>query len=211
MRKFFSAAGPAVEFPRWKPAQARKLAADLANRAGLKIGSEELDLLVESVGASPTRMALEMEKLCLRARDEEVSAEMIGELVPEAQTATIFALVAALGRNDRRKALDLLETLVREGEYLPLALSFLGSQFRQALVVQEAGLTSPFQVQRYFSDMGVPMWPARAEQVTQTAASFSPVQLRKALRNVATADDTMKNIRPDDRIIMERLVLNLTR
>ena len=52
---------------------------------------------------------------------------------------TVFALVAALGRGDRTRALEILDTLAREGEYMPLALTFLGTQFRMALVAREAG------------------------------------------------------------------------
>ena len=52
----------------------------------------------------------------------------------------IFALVNAMGRRDRTRALQVLDTLARDGEYLPLALAFLSTQFRMALVAREAGL-----------------------------------------------------------------------
>ena len=66
----------------------------------------------------------------------------IAALVPDARATTIFALVNALGRRDRARALEVLDTLTREGEYLPLALAFLSTQFRMALVAREAGLKS---------------------------------------------------------------------
>ena len=62
--------------------------------------------------------------------------------MPDARATTIFALVNALGRRDRARALEVLDTLTREGEYLPLALAFLSAQFRLALVAREAGLKS---------------------------------------------------------------------
>ncbi len=64
-----------------------------------------------------------------------------------------------------------------EGEYLPLALAFLSTQFRLALVAREAGLKSGSQVQSHFTKMGVPMWGSRADQVYQTAAKFGKAQL----------------------------------
>ena len=71
-------------------------------------------------------------------------------LVPDARQSTIFALVNALGRRDRARSLESLDALVREGEYLPLALTFLAGQFRMALVAKEANLRGSSQIQAHF-------------------------------------------------------------
>ena len=179
--------------------------------APLKMGADELNVLVEAVGGSPSRVAVEIEKLRLFAGSRPVTVRDIASLVPQAQATTIFALVAALGRRERQKALELLDTLVREGEYLPLALSFLATQFRQALVAQEAGLRGAMAVQGHFAKAGVPMWPSRAEQVSQTMSVFTPAQLKTALSGIARADKGLRDIRPDDRTVLEDFVLALTR
>ena len=114
-----------------------------------------------------------------------VSADDIAALVPDARATTIFALVNALGRRDRARALEILDTLTREGEYLPLALAFLSTQFRMALVAREAGLKSSQQIQAHFSRLGVPMWGSRAEQVYQTAAKFGAPQLERAMKLIS--------------------------
>ena len=211
VRKFYATVDQVVEFPRWTPAMTRKLAQDLVRDAQLKMGADELNLLVEAVGGSPARVAVEIEKLRLFAGSRPVTARDIASLVPQAQATTIFALVAALGRRERQKALELLDTLVREGEYLPLALSFLATQFRQALVAQEAGLRGAMAVQGHFAKAGVPMWPSRAEQVSQTMSVFTPAQLKTALSGIAHADKGLRDIRPDDRTVLEDFVLALTR
>jgi DNA polymerase-3 subunit delta len=118
--------------------------------------------------------------------------------------------VDALGRRNRSRSLQVLDTLVREGEYLPLALSFLAGQFRMALVAREANLRSAQQIMSYFSRKGVPVWPARAEQIQQTLTRFSQDQLRKAMGLLFRADRDLRDARPDDRIVMERFVLELT-
>ena len=212
LRKFFAPVPQTVDFPRWTPAMTRKLAQDLARETALRIGAEELNLLVEAVGNSPARVAVEMEKLALYTGGARaVTVGDIASLVPQSQAATIFALVAALGRRERQKALDLLDILVREGEYLPLALSFLATQFRQALVSQEAGLRGASSIQGHFSKSGIAMWPSRAEQISQTMTAFTPAQLKKALGRIAYADKALRDIRPDDRTVLEDFVLELTR
>lgn len=212
IRKFYAPIPVQVEFARPGAAQARKIAQELAQQARLKFNADDLTALVEATGAAPARLAVEIEKLRLYLGERnEVTAADIALLVPQAQATTIFALVNALGRNDRTRALNLLDVLIREGEYLPLALSFLATQFRQALAAQEAGLRSAGQVQSYFSKLGVPMWPARAEQVAQTIVGFSAAELRSALKRIARTDAALRDIRPDDRVVLEDLVVNLTR
>ncbi len=211
VRKFYAGIERVVEFPRYSPAAARRLAQELARAAGLGLGAAEADLLAEATGDDASRIAVELEKLGLYAgQGGAVDAETIARLVPNARAATIFALVAALGRGDRARALDLLDTLVREGEYLPLALSFLAAQFRQALVARLEKLRGPQQVQAFFSRQGTPMWPSKAQQVCQTMEQFSVAQMEAALRRIHAADRALRDTRPDDRIVMEEFVLSLT-
>jgi len=200
-----------VEFARFTPFAARKVAEELARERALKIGGVELDALVELLGADVARVASEIEKLSLYAGTErQVTEEDIFALSPSAKASTIFSLVNALGRNDRSASLQSLDVLVREGEYLPLALSFLATQFRLAFVAKEARLSSASQIQAYFSKQGTPMWKSRAEQVAQTAAAFSTEKLRTAAIKIFETDRALRDARPDDRTVMERFVLELT-
>jgi DNA polymerase-3 subunit delta len=212
VRKTFAGVRDQVEFPRWKMEQARRLAQELARESGLRIGDSELNYLVEAVAASPARVSVEMEKLRLYVGSGgEVSMDHILKLVPQAQATTIFALVAALGRNDRKKALELLDSLLREGEYLPLALGFLEAQLRQAMAAREAGLKNAYQVQGHFAKMGVPMWPSKAEQILQTVSALSNAKIGKAIERTAKADAALRDIRPDDRVVLEEFIVNLAK
>jgi DNA polymerase-3 subunit delta len=210
VRKFYSAIPDVVELRRFTPEEARREAESLAGCAGFRIEADALDLLVEALGADMARIAVEIEKLSLFAPGRAVSAGEITALVPDARATTVFALVNALGRRDRRRALEILDTLVREGEYLPLALAFLSTQFRLALASREAGLKSSQQIVGHFTRIGIPMWQARADQVYQTVARFNPAQLQRAIQLIFEADRGLRDARPDDRIVMERFVLQLT-
>jgi DNA polymerase III subunit delta len=211
VQKFFSAVPHEVDFPHLSDQQARTFARKLASGAGLKIGDAELDQLVEALGGEAARIAAEIEKLRVySAGGKEIGSAEISQLVPEARESTIFALVGALGRNDRAAALDVLDTLIKQSEYLPLALSFLATQFRLALAAKEAGLRTPQQIQAHFAKQGIAMWGSRAEQVFQTVSSFSKARLAEALKTIFSADKSLRDARPDDRIVMEEFVLRLT-
>jgi DNA polymerase-3 subunit delta len=210
VRKFYAALGDPIEFKRTSTDEARREAAALARRAGLSVDPAMVDLLVEALAADLTRIAVEMEKLALYTQGRPVTEEDLALLVPDARATTIFALVGALGRRDRSRSLEVLDTLFRDGEYLPVALSFLSAQFRAALVAKEASLRSPQQIQGHFAKMGVQMWASRAEQVLQTVSKFSKAQLQRAMELTFEADRDLRSARPDDRIVMEQFILRLT-
>jgi DNA polymerase-3 subunit delta len=210
VRKFFAAIGDVVELRRASVYEARGEAEALVRQAGFRMDPAALDLLVEALGADLARIAIEIEKLALYAKNGPIGVDEIAALVPDARTATIFALVNALGRRDRAKSLEILDTLTKEGEYLPLALALLSTQFRMALAAREASLKNAQQIQGHFSRMGVPMWGSRADQVYQTVMKFNRSQLQGALKLIFQADRGLRDARPDDRTIMERFVLELT-
>jgi DNA polymerase III subunit delta len=209
VRKFYSAIHDVVELRKFAAHEARQETERLVRAAGFRIDPAALDLLLEALGGDVARIAVEIEKLSLFAADRVVGVDDIAALVPDARVSNIFALVNALGRRDRARSLEILDTLAREGEYLPLALAFLSTQFRMALVAREAGLKNSSQIQGHFTRMGVPMWGSRAEQVAQTVTKFSEPHLKRAMKLIFEADRGLRDARPDDRIVMERFILDL--
>jgi DNA polymerase-3 subunit delta len=211
VQKFYSAIPELVELRPYTVEAGRSLAQDLAETAGLKIGLAEIGLLVDALAGDASRIATEIEKLRLYAgTTRKITPEDIAKLVPNAQASNIFALVSALGRGDRKRSLLTLDALLREGEYLPLALTFLGTQFRLAMVAHEANLRSAQQIQAHFTRQGIKMWRDRAEQVNQTIAAFPGEKLGQAIDKVFQADRALRDARPDDRVVMEELVFSLT-
>src|SRR4051812_22529045 len=207
VRKYFSAIRDVVEFRRFSPAEARAEVDRIAKNSGIQIDAAASQVLVDALASDMGRIAVELEKLALYGKP--ITAADLALLVPDARQSTIFALVDELGRKDRSASLEALDALVREGEYLPLALSFLATQFRMALVAKESNLRGAGQIQGHFQKSGVQMWGSRAEQVSQTAAKFSRQQLERGLTLIFHADRDLRSARPDDRTVLENFVVNL--
>jgi DNA polymerase-3 subunit delta len=55
------------------------------------------------------------------------------------------------------------------------------------------------------------MWRSRAEQIQQTMSAFPAEKLRAAIRGVFETDKALRDTRPDDKTVMERLVLQIAR
>ena len=211
VQKFYSAIPATVEFRQFTPESSRFLAQQLAKQHRLRLGGAELAALLDAVSGDASRLAAEIEKLSLFVGSERtVTMDDLRVLVPNTAQTTIFALVNALGKRDRAGALRSLDILVREGEYLPLALAFLSTQFRLALAAKEARINSAQQAQSFFAKLGVRIWRERAEQVVATAATFTREHLHKGLRLIYETDKKFREGYRDDRVIMETLVLGLT-
>ena len=210
VRKLYSAIPALVEFPRFTAAEARHLALELTKASGLSLAGDAVDLLVDSLGAAAMRLSVEIEKLRLYAGERgKISAQELASLVPDSSVSTIFVLVDALGRRDRLRALELLDTLLRQGEYMPLALSFLASLLRLALAAKERGLRSPQQIQQELSAPGRQIWSTKAQQIHQAATLFTKKQIETTLRRIFRTDRALRDTHPDDRIVMERFVFSL--
>ncbi len=212
LAKFFRAVPVQVEFRRFDERAALEAARALARNNRLKISDELLAELVEALGHDMARIANEIHKLVVYADAKtEITREVLSTLVPEARTSGLFDLTDALANRNRTRALEILDTLTRMDVYLPLQVNFLAGLFRHALAVKESGARNEGDVNRLFSKLGLPIWPARARQALETARRFSREQLQHTIVTLFETDRDLRRDRPDDRVVMERLVWELTR
>lgn len=209
--KFFAAVPETVELERLSPSDSLRGAALLANKKELNIDNESLAELVELLGYDMARIDSELEKLALFAeKGEQVGRAQIETLVPEARQTGVFELTDALSRKDRQRSLEILDVLAKSGAYWPMQVTLLASLFRQALAVKEIGGTNSRAVATELGKHGVRVWPGRAQQLIGVARKFSVRDLEGALTALFEADRDLRRERPDDRLIMERLVVQLT-
>jgi DNA polymerase III delta subunit len=80
-----------------------------------------------------------------------------------------------------------------------------------ALVAREAGMRSASQIQAHFNKLGARIWPERARQIEQTVTAFPKLRLEQAVVRLFDADRSLRDARPDDRIVMEEMILTMTR
>jgi DNA polymerase-3 subunit delta len=134
----------------------------------------------------------------------------IETLVPEARQSGVFELTDALAHKQRDRALRIIDTLNESGAYWPMQVTLLASLFRQTLAVKESGARSAKQAMDALAGSGVRTWFSRAQQLVDTAQQFSRGELENALEALYEADKDLRRPRPDDRLVMETLLLKLT-
>jgi DNA polymerase-3 subunit delta len=209
--KFFAAVPQTVELAPLTAAEAMSLSQRVAKHHKLDIAPDLLAELVEMLGNNMSRLSADLEKLALYLGGRRaVTQQDLDVLIPEARQSGVFELTDALAQKDRSQALALVDTLAKTGGYWPLQLNMLARLFRQALAAKEQGARAVPQITRLFQAQGTPMWPARAKQILDVGQKFSRRELERALIGLFNADRDLRRERPNDRIIIEQLVVEMT-
>ncbi len=209
--KFYDAVPVTVEMGRLGPQDSLRACHALAKRKGLQVETEVLAELTDMMGGDLARLDSELEKLSLYAGKAGVITRADIELLtPEARQSGVFELSDALARKDRGRALEIVHTLASGGAYWPMQIALLAGLFRQALAVRELQARDSRQVVAALGRYGVRIWPSRAQQLLGVARQFSKRELERALTCFFKADRDLRSPRPDDRFIMEQLIVELT-
>ncbi len=209
--KFFNVVPAIVEMDRLDAQDTFRAVQALADRKGLKAEPDVLAELADMLGGDLARLESELEKLSLYAGESgTITRADVELLTPEARQGGVFELSDALARRDRSRALEIVNTLTASGVYWPMQITLLAGLFRQALAVREANARDARQAVSALGRHGVRIWPSRAQQLLGVAGKFSKGELEKALTCFFEADRDLRRERPDDRFIIERLIVDLT-
>ena len=212
LAKFFAAVPVRVDFKPLNESEALYVGQVLAKRMGLSVSKEVLAELAEMLGADAFRLESELGKLKLYVGDARpVTSEDLALLVPEARQRGMYEFSDAIADRDRARALEVLDTMAKAGMYWGLQVSALATLFRQALSAKEIGAKNARQIRSELGGFGIKVWPMRARQLEGIVSRYGTDELRAALIALFDADRGLRSARPDDRVLMETLVMKLTR
>jgi DNA polymerase-3 subunit delta len=179
-----AAKGEIHEFEAPKAREMPRVLVAGAKRLGFRLDPAAARMLVDRMGANPSRLQHELERLALWAGDGgEVSASDLDAMVADTSEAAVWALSDALLERDPAKALGIGERLLSQGENVTGLIYGLASRLRKARAAAaqlERG-APPKQVE---SSLG--MHPYAAKQLVARLHGTTVEDLRGA--TVALAD-----------------------
>ena len=212
LAKFFASVPERVDFKPLSESEALYVGQVLAKRMALSVSQAVLSELIEMLGADAFRLESELGKLKLYAGDErEITSEDLALMVPEARQRGMYEFSDAIADRDRARALEVLDTMAKAGMYWGLQVSALATLFRQALAAKEVGAGNAGAIRRDLGGLGIKVWPMRARQLAGIVSRYRADELRAALVELFETDRGLRSARPDDRVLMESLVMKLTR
>jgi len=187
------------EIPGWIQYVSQELGKSIKDRA--------VHSLQEVVGNRLQDIANELEKLSLYVGDsKEISPEAVEEAVSSLRVESIFELTDRVGNRKLAEALVALSQLIKSGEPPLKILAMITRQFR--LLAKACSLLDQgMGLEEIRSALSVPefAWRKLSPQVTR----FSREKLGQSFQLLLHADLVLKTQAVSEKIILERLIIDL--
>jgi DNA polymerase III subunit delta len=187
---------------------------DYCATQSVKIEADAARELVDALGGDMMMISNEMEKLILYVREKQrITLGDVETMVLAAKQRSLYELTDAISARDRVRALEMLDAILSSGEGEEASIGhvyMLARTFRQMLVILERNVRDQRMLwAALWQGFRVP--PFAADDVIRQARRFkSKRDLTRAIRLVAKADLALRSNPVSKRLVLEKLVLDLT-
>jgi DNA polymerase-3 subunit delta len=193
------------------PAQAAKQVQQTCKEHGITMSPRALQNFLAAVGNLSWQRETELEKLCSYAAAtgaQEITEQMVKELVPAAQEEDLFAFIDACLAGRSKDAVTLLESALASGASEIQITAMLGKQFRNLIAVRDCfdrGLTDKNLVAK-----AVGMHPFPAAKALQACRKFSPEALQAFHGQLLDIEHRLKTTSGKSAVLLEVFTARLT-
>ena len=203
-----------VELARVEEGEAVRWLGDFCGSRGVKIDADGARELVDALGGDMMMISNELEKLMLYVGEKKrITLGDVETMVLAAKQRSLYELTDAISSKDRVKALEVLDAILASGEGEEAAIGhiyMLAKTFRQMLVILERNVRDQRMLwAALWQGFRVP--PFAADDIIKQARRYkSRRDLTRAIRLVARADLALRSNPVSKRMVLERLVIDLT-
>ena len=158
----------------------------------LRIAEESLDELLERFGQDLRRLMGEIDKLeAFASGKPDLTAEDVAAVLGRGFSQPLYLLADAVSERDLPRSLELIESLLADGEDAPRILGTLHRSLRQvrgALALREAAVP-PDEIARRLLP---PNMAFKLKPLLEAARRWTEMDLRKGISGLAEADRALK-------------------
>jgi DNA polymerase-3 subunit delta len=203
-----------VELARVEEGDAVRWITDYCTGRGVKIEADGARELVDALGGDMMMISNELEKLILYVGEKRrVTLGDVETMVLAAKQRSLYELTDAISSKDRVRALEVLDAILLSGEGEEAAIGhiyMLAKTFRQMLVILERNVRDQRMLwAALWQGFRVP--PFAADDIIKQARRYkNRRELTRAIRLVAKADLALRSNPVTKRMVLERLVIDLT-
>jgi DNA polymerase III subunit delta len=203
-----------VELARVEEGDGIRWAIERAKKDGVTIEQDAARELIDSLGADMLLVSRELEKLELYVGEKKrITLGDVETMVLAAKQRSLYELTDRISAKDKPGALAVLDALLSstEGEDAAIGhIYMLSRAFRQMLVILEKGVRDSRTIwQALWQGFRVP--PFAAEDIIRQARRYkSRRELTRAIKLVARADAALRSHPPSKRLVLEKLVMELS-
>jgi len=203
-----------VELARVEEGEAVRWISDYCASRGVKIEADGARELVDALGGDMMMISNELEKLILYVGEKKrITLGDVETMVLAAKQRSLYELTDAISSRDRVRSLEILDAILSSGEGEEAAIGhiyMLAKTFRQMLVILERNVRDQRMLwAALWQGFRVP--PFAADDIIKQARRYkSRRELTRAIRLVAKADLALRSNPVSKRMVLERLVMDLT-
>jgi DNA polymerase III subunit delta len=203
-----------IELARVEEGEAVRWITDYCSSRGVKAEGDSARELVDALGSDMMMIANELEKLILYVgAKKRITLGDVETMVLAAKQRSLYELTDAISTRDRVRALEILDAILSAGEGEEAAIGhvyMLAKTFRQMLVILERNVRDARMLwAALWQGFRVP--PFAADDIIKQARRYkSRRELTRAIRLVAKADLSLRSNPVSKRLVLERLVMDLT-
>jgi DNA polymerase-3 subunit delta len=203
-----------VELARVEESEAVRWISEYCTSRDVKIETDGARELVDALGGDMMMISNELEKLILYVGEKKrITLGDVETMVLAAKQRSLYELTDAISAKDRVRALEVLDAILSTGDGDEAAIGhlyMLAKTFRQMLVILERNVRDQRALwAALWQGFRVP--PFAAEDIIRQARRYkSKRELTSAIRLVGRADLALRSNPPTKRLVMEKLVLDLT-
>ena len=203
-----------IELARVQEGEAVRWVIDYCATQSVKIEADAARELVDALGGDMMMISNDLEKLILYVgQKKRITLGDVETMVLAAKQRSLYELTDAISTRDRVRALETLNAILSTGEGEEAAIGhvyMLARTFRQMLVILERNVRDQRTLwAALWQGFRVP--PFAADDVIRQARRYkSKRELTRAIRLVAKADLALRSNPVSKRLVLEKLVLDLT-
>ncbi len=203
-----------VELARVEEGEAVRWIADYCSSREVKMDPDGARELVDALGGDMMMISNELEKLILYVGEKKrITLGDVETMVLAAKQRSLYELTDAISSKDRVRALEILDAILMSGEGEEAAIGhiyMLAKTFRQMLVILERNVRDQRMLwAALWQGFRVP--PFAADDIIKQARRYkNRRELTRAIRLVAKADLALRSNPVSKRMVLERLVMDLT-
>ena len=204
-----------VELARVDEGDAVRWLLETSSAENVKMDTDAARELVDALGGDMMMISGELEKLMLYAGDRKrITLGDVETLVLAAKQRSLYELTDAISSKDSARALATLDAILASGDGDEAAIGhlyMLAKTFRQMLVILEKNVRDSRAIwQALWQGFRLP--PFAADDVIRQARRYkSRREITRAIRLIARADLALRSNAPSKRLVLENLVLELSR
>src|SRR6266480_2072814 len=203
-----------VELARVEEGEAVRWIGEYCVLQSVKVDPDAARELVDALGGDMMMISNELEKLILYVGEKKrITLGDVETMVLAAKQRSLYELTDAISAKDKVRALEMLDAILSSGDGDEAAIGhiyMLAKTFRQMLVILERNVRDQRMLwAALWQGFRVP--PFAADDIIRQARRYkSKRELTRAIRLVAKTDLALRSNPPSKRMMLEKLVLDLT-